>query len=160
MRRLQDQYDETGMRRSVDAVIVCQVGGEEGGEGEQDSRLSTQLTYRTMAFPVSSLCRSQMTSSSCEFRRDDLPSSTWTDDRPGGYLDPSEDDVSGLIRHLDDLLGTGTKQWRHDQPHWDVRELLAVWYRPNFDGFFVSVVTPSVPGSPLVSLQARARIQP
>lgn len=25
MRRLQDQYDETGMRRSVDAVIVCHV---------------------------------------------------------------------------------------------------------------------------------------
>ena len=27
MRRLQEQYVETGMRRSVDAVIVCHVSG-------------------------------------------------------------------------------------------------------------------------------------
>ena len=39
---------------------------------------------------------------------------------------------------LDEFLGTGTKQWRSDQPNWTVRSLLAVWYRPNFDGFFVS----------------------
>lgn len=44
----------------------------------------------------------------------------------------------GLVRHLDDLLGSGTKQWRAEEPHWSVRSLLGVWYRPNFDGFFVS----------------------
>lgn len=57
---------------------------------------------------------------------------------PGGYLDPSEDDVGGISRLLEEFLGTGTKQWRSDQPNWTVRSLLAEWYRPNFDGFFVS----------------------
>lgn len=61
-----------------------------------------------------------------------------TECSPGGYLDPSEDDVAGISRLLEEFLGTGTKQWRSDQPNWTVRSLLAVWYRPNFDGFFVS----------------------
>jgi hypothetical protein len=45
------------------------------------------------------------------------------------------------MRHLDDLLGAGTKQWRAEEPHWNIHSLLAVWYRPNFDGFFVSPST-------------------
>ncbi|EKD01766.1 hypothetical protein A1Q2_03829 [Trichosporon asahii var. asahii CBS 8904] len=103
MRRLQDQYDETGMRRSVDAVIVC-----------HDHGVPCIFTFQ-IANDFFKL--------------------------PGGYLDPSEDDVEGISRLLEEFLGTGSKQWRSDQPNWTVRSLLAVWYRPNFDGFFPAHVS-------------------
>ncbi|BEJ10891.1 hypothetical protein CspHIS471_0103130 [Cutaneotrichosporon sp. HIS471] len=98
MRRLQGQYDETGMRRSVDAVIVAHDHGV-------PCILTTQIANDSFKLP-------------------------------GGYLDPSEEDETGLMRHLNDLLGDGTKQWRAEEPHWNIHALLGVWYRPNFDGFF------------------------
>lgn len=55
---------------------------------------------------------------------------------PGGYLDPSEDDEVGMVRHLRDLLNTAGKP-QNEQPQWEVRDLLSIWWRPNFDGFFV-----------------------
>ncbi|KAL1405790.1 hypothetical protein Q8F55_007466 [Vanrija albida] len=97
MHRLQDQYEETGMRRSVDAVIVCHDHG----------------------FP----CILTLQVANDFFKL------------PGGYLDPSEDDETGMIRHLRDLLNTAGKPVS-DQPQWTVRDLLSIWWRPNFDGFF------------------------
>lgn len=47
--------------------------------------------------------------------------------------------MTGLTRHLDEFLGSGAKQWtvKGAKSPWEVRNLLAVWWRPNFDGFFV-----------------------
>jgi cleavage and polyadenylation specificity factor subunit 5 len=49
--------------------------------------------------------------------------------------------VTGLTRHLDEFLGSGAKQWtvKGAKSPWEVRNLLAVWWRPNFDGFFVGI---------------------
>lgn len=45
--------------------------------------------------------------------------------------------MSGLKRHLDELLGTGCNPSSASDSRWTVRSLLSVWYRPNFNGFLV-----------------------
>jgi hypothetical protein len=73
--------------------------------------------------------------------------------RPGGYIDHTEDEKSGLVRLLDEQLGpvitdahaataAGKPRpddaWTVAQGLWDVRAELATWYRPNYDGFMVN----------------------
>lgn len=56
--------------------------------------------------------------------------------RPGDALKPGEDEIDGLKRQLNqklapmgaDLSGGGD---------WEVGELLAVWWRPNFETYMV-----------------------
>jgi hypothetical protein len=75
--------------------------------------------------------------------------------RPGGYLDPIEDDKEGLSLRLQEQLGIphdrsfgtplnleGTAVLRANeyvQPEWKVTDLLGVWWRPHFDTYFVSM---------------------
>jgi len=48
---------------------------------------------------------------------------------PGGELNPGEDEIEGLKRHMTETLG------RHDgQSHdWDIEDTIGNWWRPNFE---------------------------
>ena len=66
--------------------------------------------------------------------------------RPGGSLNPGEDEMDGLKRILDEKLGSSTGQTDQSggEPEkdmssdWSIGECLATWYRPNFETFMVS----------------------
>jgi cleavage and polyadenylation specificity factor subunit 5 len=69
--------------------------------------------------------------------------------RPGGYLDPSETDAAGLVTRLDEQLGIpkehdglGNQYHKGGNLSWYVKDCLSVWWRPNFDTFYVSVLLP------------------
>ncbi len=63
---------------------------------------------------------------------------------PGGYLDPTEKDETGLICRLDEQLGVpldipGENTYDiPDDGDWEVKDCLCIWWRPNFDTFMVS----------------------
>jgi hypothetical protein len=70
--------------------------------------------------------------------------SSYIDHRPGGYLDPSETDAGGLATRLDEQLGVpkeheglGNQYHKGGDYAWTVKDCLSVWWRPNFDTFFV-----------------------
>ncbi|KAJ3181925.1 hypothetical protein HDU85_003442 [Gaertneriomyces sp. JEL0708] len=53
---------------------------------------------------------------------------------PGDHLKPGEDEVEGLKKVLDRMLGPVGKDMEGDGG-WEVGELLAVWWKPNFETF-------------------------
>nr|XP_018261705.1 cleavage and polyadenylation specificity factor subunit 5 [Kwoniella dejecticola CBS 10117]OBR83863.1 cleavage and polyadenylation specificity factor subunit 5 [Kwoniella dejecticola CBS 10117] len=59
---------------------------------------------------------------------------------PGGYLDPLETDSAGLLTGLNEQLGSNGQSiptWVSPPGgDWKVRDLLACWWRPNYDTFF------------------------
>lgn len=70
--------------------------------------------------------------------------------RPGDYLRPHENDIDGLTARLDKrfgavLPGEAVKEEKMQiegvgpvpSGEWEVQELLAQWWRPNFEGFMV-----------------------
>ncbi|ORY35677.1 Cleavage/polyadenylation specificity factor subunit 5 [Naematelia encephala] len=103
--RLQAQYKETGIRRSVDAVMVV----------------------IHMGFPHVLVL--QVANSFYKL--------------PGGYLDPSESDVDGLVTRLQEQLGLPATQQPENGPNvysseatdWKIHDCLSIWWRPNFDVF-------------------------
>jgi len=65
--------------------------------------------------------------------------------RPGDYLPPSADEISGFKARLDERLaptqGTSLAAENADSD-WDIGETLAQWWRPNFETFMY----PFIPG--------------
>ncbi|KAK4686439.1 cleavage and polyadenylation specificity factor subunit 5, partial [Tremellales sp. Uapishka_1] len=149
IQRLADQYEETGMRRSVEAVIVVHVSTTlplsnslpEQSAGPRSSphldAPSRQRVLQTASVPWS-LTKSRLIN---------LHS-------PGGYLDPSESDEEGLLARLVQQIGPIgsmnppkeppakktrlSKKDKEKAAHklgWSVGECLSTWYRPHFDGF-------------------------
>jgi cleavage and polyadenylation specificity factor subunit 5 len=53
---------------------------------------------------------------------------------PGGKLKPGEDNLSGLVRKLNNKLG--------EQEYWDVLGILSCWYRPNNQPTFYPYLPP------------------
>mmetsp|Transcript_4151 Transcript_4151/g.11592 ORF Transcript_4151/g.11592 Transcript_4151/m.11592 type:complete len:198 (+) Transcript_4151:150-743(+) len=58
---------------------------------------------------------------------------------PGGVLKPGEDDKEGLLRKLQDSLGTDNQT-----QNWKVDDLLCTWWRPNFEKFMYPYLPPHV----------------
>lgn len=54
--------------------------------------------------------------------------------RPGGRLRPGENEIDGLKRKLTSKLGSDYKELQVD---WEIGDLCAVWWRPNFDNLQV-----------------------
>ncbi|XP_017485053.1 PREDICTED: cleavage and polyadenylation specificity factor subunit 5-like [Rhagoletis zephyria] len=48
---------------------------------------------------------------------------------PGGELNPGEDEIEGLKRHLTETLGRNDGQ----AMDWDIEDTIGNWYRPNFE---------------------------
>lgn len=132
LKRLEDQYTESGTRRSVEAIMVVTVSTSIG-----PSRALLNLPTQVHGFPHVLVL--QVANAFYKL--------------PGGYLDPSESDAEGLITRLNEQLGVPVTTFKgkgeDDLPHtvwlapeegrdWEVRDCLSVWYRPHFDTFIVS----------------------
>jgi cleavage and polyadenylation specificity factor subunit 5 len=126
--RLTKQYQETGVRRSIDAVLIVTVGPPHSPSPDLSS-----MGYRT-----SSSFKSPTLSTSCK----SISTKDGTDGRPGGYLDPTETDAEGIVIRLDEQLGVPIEHSgegnKYEPGGWKVRECLSAWWRPNFDTFLVS----------------------
>lgn len=162
--RLKEQYAETGIRRSVDAVMIVTVSCSEpslslarahAGLG----RVEANDCDRIMASHTSSPSKSAMPSINCELvsslqycdkhslpEMDDLLGRSKAECplRPGGYLDPSETDEQGLITRLNEQLGVPASNGGYmssgGKGDWMIGECLSTWWRPNFDTFLVSFI--------------------
>lgn len=55
--------------------------------------------------------------------------------RPGGKLKPGESDIEGLKRKLDNKLAP--VDGFAEKPKWEISDLLATWWRPNFETLMV-----------------------
>eukprot|EP01120_Amphizonella_sp_Union-15-10_P009557 TRINITY_DN3645_c0_g1_i5.p1 TRINITY_DN3645_c0_g1~~TRINITY_DN3645_c0_g1_i5.p1 ORF type:complete len:223 (+),score=34.96 TRINITY_DN3645_c0_g1_i5:71-739(+) len=60
---------------------------------------------------------------------------------PGGRLKPGEDDVEGLKRKLTNKLAPTLANYK---PKWEIGELLATWWRPNFETLLYPYVPPHI----------------
>lgn len=148
--RLQQQYAETGIRRSVEAVMVTTVGLTACNRGP--ARLADPPGVRPTPCSRSASCQCFLQDVSPVIRGLPSPSllrSMWGRTlilrSPGGYLDRTEDEKEGLIRLLNEQLGLPKENGegyitRQDQKDWTVSECLGTWWRPHFDTFFVSAI--------------------
>ena len=56
---------------------------------------------------------------------------------PGDYLNPGEDDVSGIRRRMDTILAPPNENGQPGEAAWEIGDCLAQWWRPNFETFMV-----------------------
>ncbi|EAL19750.1 hypothetical protein CNBG3780 [Cryptococcus deneoformans B-3501A] len=129
LKRLEDQYKESGTRRSVEAIMVVTVGNS----------ISPSRALLNLPVQVHGFAHVLVLQVANAFYK-----------LPGGYLDPSESDAEGLITRLNEQLGVPVTTLKgkdeDDLPRtvwlapeggrdWEVRDCLSVWYRPHFDTF-------------------------
>jgi cleavage and polyadenylation specificity factor subunit 5 len=60
---------------------------------------------------------------------------------PGGTLRPGESEISGLKRKLSRKLGSTIKDY---VPDWEIGDLVATWWRPNFESFQYPYIPPHI----------------
>lgn len=161
MARLQEQYEETGIRRSVDAVMLVMVSilyiqvaplmRKEPRDGPCPRPSSGQLLLQAVSstvFPRDTIVAACPRFAACfdHFCLCCMKLHDWADlaTSPGGYLDPTEDEISGLLTRLDEQLGVpidtecGPNLYERPTEDWRVNDRLSMWWRPNFDTFLVS----------------------
>ncbi|KAI9033256.1 cleavage and polyadenylation specific factor 5 [Hyaloraphidium curvatum] len=99
LKRLENEYEMAGMRRSVEAILVVHEHGH-------PHILMMQIANTFFKLP-------------------------------GSYLKPGEDEIEGLKVRLHQQL---SPPGPYDPNEWEVGELLAVWWRPNFETFMYPYV--------------------
>ncbi|KAF5319324.1 hypothetical protein D9619_008653 [Psilocybe cf. subviscida] len=115
LQRLQNNYEDFGMRRTVEGILVVHDHGHPH---------ILMLQIANAFFKL----------------RDTLPTR-----RPGDYLKPGEDEIDGLKRRLDERLapppGSQFDQAAHGVNNdWEIGDCLAQWWRPNFETFMYPFV--------------------
>jgi cleavage and polyadenylation specificity factor subunit 5 len=126
LQRLQNNYEDFGMRRTVEGVLVVHDHGH-------PHILMLQIAnafFKLYVLPV--FCIFFLSS-------DVTPS-------PGDYLKPGEDELDGLKRRLDDRLAPPSDSRQFNASHgidndWEIGDCLAQWWRPNFETFMVILIS-------------------
>ena len=121
LQRLQNNYEDFGMRRTVEGVLVVHDHGH-------PHILMLQIAnafFKLYVLPVF-----------CIYLSPDVTSS------PGDYLKPGEDELDGLKHRLDDRLAPPSDSRQFNASHgidndWEIGDCLAQWWRPNFETFMV-----------------------
>lgn len=110
------------------------------------------LLSREQVILTSSYSKSPMPSTSCRLSgRCSSPSALTCSHSPGDYLKPDESDIEGLQTRLHHRLGAPSAAAEADSSSaelndgdkrgpgdWEISDLLAQWWRPNFEGFMVT----------------------
>lgn len=126
LQRLQNNYEDYGMRRTVEGVLVVHDHGHPH---------ILMLQIANAFFKLLSL--------SCKvFGVHIFTYFVCVCDRPGDYLKPGEDEIEGLKKRLDDRLAPPSHSQQFDSTHgvdneWEIGDCLAQWWRPNFETFMV-----------------------
>lgn len=140
LQRLQNNYEDFGMRRTVEGILVVHDHGH-------PHILMLQIAnafFKLYVLQPLSIC-------SHVYRQHGPTSLTRFCGRicrPGDYLKPGEDEIDGLKRRLDERLAPPTDSRQFNASHgvdneWEIGDCLAQWWRPNFETFMVRVV-PSI----------------
>lgn len=124
LQRLQNNYEDFGMRRTVEGVLVVHDHGH-------PHILMLQIANAFFKLYVSLLVVAFM-----------LPTSGPSDSSPGDYLKPGEEETSGLKARLDERLAPIQGTYPFGEQHgvdndWEIGDCLAQWWRPNFETFMV-----------------------
>ncbi|WWD19255.1 hypothetical protein CI109_103713 [Kwoniella shandongensis] len=117
LKRLEEQYGETGVRRSVEAIMIVNNHGF-------PHVLVLQVANAFYKLPGGYLDPAES-------------------DAPGLITRLNEQLGVPVIQHSNDGTATKPKQLWVKPPgneDWKVKECLSVWYRPNFDTFFYPYV--------------------
>jgi len=127
LQRLQNNYEDFGMRRTVEGILVVHDHGH-------PHILMLQIANAFFKLYVSHNHPTRG-SQHC-FSHRQFPFS------PGDYLKPGEDEIDGLKRRLDDRLAPPTESRQFNASHgvdneWEIGDCLAQWWRPNFETFMV-----------------------
>lgn len=121
LQRLQNNYEDFGMRRTVEGVLVVHDHGHPHILMLQIANAFFKLYVPPVFF---------------KFLSPDVISS------PGDYLKPGEDELDGLKHRLDDRLAPPSDSRQFNASHgidndWEIGDCLAQWWRPNFETFMV-----------------------
>jgi cleavage and polyadenylation specificity factor subunit 5 len=143
LQRLQNNYEDFGMRRTVEGILVVHDHGHPHILMLQIANAFFKLYVPH--FPAL-ICRSTRGSrpspSFFSFLLFNEPHISPHFRRPGDYLKPGEDEIDGLKRRLDDRLAPPTDSRQFNASHgvgneWEIGDCLAQWWRPNFETFMV-----------------------
>ncbi|KAF4622173.1 hypothetical protein D9613_009347 [Agrocybe pediades] len=121
LQRLQNNYEDYGMRRTVEGILVVHDHGHPHILMLQIANAFFKLYVFYFIPPL--------------LRGDEV--SVF---KPGDYLKPGEDEIEGLKKRLDDRLapppGSQFDQASHGiNNDWEIGDCLAQWWRPNFETF-------------------------
>jgi cleavage and polyadenylation specificity factor subunit 5 len=124
LQRLQNNYEDFGMRRTVEGVLVVHDHGH-------PHILMLQIANAFFKLYVSLLV--------ITFLWLTIGPSNLS---PGDYLKPGEEETSGLKARLDERLAPIQGTYPFGEQHgvdndWEIGDCLAQWWRPNFETFMV-----------------------
>ena len=117
LKRLEEHYEQHGMRRTCEGVLVCH---------EHNHPHILMLQIANAFFKL------------CVRSRPSFPASKLTTiSRPGDYLNPADDEVDGFKTRLNERLAPVGTQFSGDAVNgeWQIGDTLAQWWRPNFETF-------------------------
>ncbi|KAG6917413.1 hypothetical protein DXG01_002682 [Tephrocybe rancida] len=136
LQRLQNNYEDFGMRRTVEGILVVHDHGHPHILMLQIAnaffKLTPEISHITshdcLLFGAAFLAQMLTVSLFVRFHI------------PGDYLKPGEDEIDGLKRRLDDRLAPPQDSQQFNTTHgidneWEIGDCLAQWWRPNFETF-------------------------
>lgn len=124
LKRLEEHYDQHGMRRTCEGVLVCH---------EHNHPHVLMLQIANAFFKLYVLLH---------LRRLVLACSDFY--RPGDYLHHDDDEIDGFKKRLNERLAPVGSQFSGEgvNEDWEIGDTLAQWWRPNFETFMY----PFLPG--------------
>ncbi|THH28843.1 hypothetical protein EUX98_g5340 [Antrodiella citrinella] len=123
LQRLQNNYEDFGMRRTVEGILVVHDHGH-------PHILMLQIAnafFKLLSTPHCILFFYVINKGTRIYS-------------PGDYLKPGEDEIEGLKKRLDDRLAPPAESRQFNASHgvdneWEIGDCLAQWWRPNFETF-------------------------
>jgi cleavage and polyadenylation specificity factor subunit 5 len=118
LHRLQEHYEQYGMRRTCEGVLVCH-------EHSHPHILMLQIANAFFKLCVV-----------VPHRRPHVPANTRRP-RPGDYLKHDEEELEGFKNRLNERLAPVGSQFSGEgvNDEWEIGDTLAQWWRPNFETF-------------------------
>lgn len=123
LKRFERMYNEEGIRRTVDGILLVHQHGHPHVLLLQIGNTFFKLYDFALRLPTA------ISSSNSQFHLH----------RPGGKIKPHESEIEGLKRKLTTKLAPAVNI--EGYPTWEVGELVSVWWRPNYETLFVRTCT-------------------
>jgi len=132
LRRLEEHYEQYGMRRTCEGVLVCHEHNHPHVLMLQIANAFFKLCVPFSQHPQQRICLSPTADEICC--------------RPGDYLPPTSAEIPGFKARLNERLApTGSLSTADPaDTDWDIFDSLATWWRPNFETFMYPYLPPHV----------------
>ena len=135
LKRLEEHYDEHGMRRTCEGVLVCH-------EHNHPHVLMLQIANAFFKLYVILFSFSHFKEMATNKAR--LLNTSDCFSRPGDYLHHDDEEIDGFKKRLNERLAPVGSQFSGEgvNEDWEIGDTLAQWWRPNFETFMY----PFLPG--------------